>query len=394
MMSNKPIRLLLILCGLLWIHTGYSHACGGLFCQNVPVDQQAERIIFTMNSDDTITAYVQINYSGEAPDFSWVVPVPSIPTLDVTEIDVFNELDRLTQPIILFPQVPACADFPEDLQEPLSRQDDDYVDVLASGTAGPYAFDVIDSDEPDALIAWLRDNNYRITQEMGPLVDVYNEEGMLFLAMKLQPEIGIQAIRPIAMTYTSDLPMIPIRLTAVAAEPNMTILTWVFADEQAVPDNYAHITISNEDIRADLSNFAGHNYLQLLDTAIDEANGLAMITEYAQPTSELAQMQITDSLLQELVQDYDYLTRLLGRMSPEEMTLDPISSFDDNRLDVSNSRDLSQFDAETVWGCSDDVHESQMPLFPSVVAIGLVIGLSVLRSGKKIITTYPMNRRK
>ena len=84
--------------------TGSAFACGGLFCQNVPVSQQGERIIFTMNGDGTITAYVQINYVGEAPDFSWVVPVPTVPEVDVAEMATFDELDLLTQPVILSPQ--------------------------------------------------------------------------------------------------------------------------------------------------------------------------------------------------------------------------------------------------------------------------------------------------
>ncbi len=39
-------------------------ACGGLFCQNSPVDQNAERIIFTQNGDGTISAIIQIQYTG------------------------------------------------------------------------------------------------------------------------------------------------------------------------------------------------------------------------------------------------------------------------------------------------------------------------------------------
>ncbi len=50
--------LFALLLGLLSIPLASVQACGGLFCQNVPVDQQAERIIFTINNDDTITAYV------------------------------------------------------------------------------------------------------------------------------------------------------------------------------------------------------------------------------------------------------------------------------------------------------------------------------------------------
>ena len=40
-------------------------ACGGFFCQNSPVDQNAERIIFAHNRDGTISTYVQIQYTGE-----------------------------------------------------------------------------------------------------------------------------------------------------------------------------------------------------------------------------------------------------------------------------------------------------------------------------------------
>ena len=39
-------------------------ACGGFFCQNSPVDQNAERIIFSQNRDGTISAYIQIQYTG------------------------------------------------------------------------------------------------------------------------------------------------------------------------------------------------------------------------------------------------------------------------------------------------------------------------------------------
>jgi hypothetical protein len=38
-------------------------ACGGFFCTTLPVDQSAERIIFTMD-EGRITTYVQINYVG------------------------------------------------------------------------------------------------------------------------------------------------------------------------------------------------------------------------------------------------------------------------------------------------------------------------------------------
>src|SRR5688500_10330955 len=46
------------------------------------------------------------------------------------------------------------------------------------------------------------------------------------------------SIRPIVLTYAATKPMIPIKLTAVAANDDMGVLTWVLGDHQAVPQNY------------------------------------------------------------------------------------------------------------------------------------------------------------
>lgn len=346
---------LAILITLLVLPVLNAYACGGLFCQNVPVDQQAERIIFTINNDDTISAYVQVNYTGSAPDFSWVVPVPSVPEVDVAEIETFDELSMLTAPVFVPPMMPDCAAVPVPA---MAMQDGAVlesasVEVLASGAVGPYLYDVITSPDPQAMISWLRDNSYRITPEMEPLIAVYNDEGMVFLAMKLQPDEGADEIQPIVMTYESTQPMIPIRLTAVAANPNMTVLTWIFAEEQAVPVNYAHPVIYDEDIRGSFGSFDGTNYISLLDQTIDLYKGRAFVTEYAMPTSDLRSLAPQDKLVQLLAEKYNYLTRTIGRISPEEMTVDPIFTTNADAPDISNVRDLSEIDAEVFWQCAD-----------------------------------------
>ena len=354
-----PILFILIIAAVgLSLHNPSAEACGGLFCQTVPVDQQAERIIFTMNGDDTISAYVQINYTGSAPDFSWVVPVPTVPEVDVAEIESFDELSNLTQPVFIPPPLPDCAMIElrrsEAGEGAFPPSVNNAVDVLAAGSVGPYDYVVVDSPEPDALITWLRENNYQITEEMEPLVHVYNAEGMVFLAMKLQPDQGAQDIQPVKMTYQSSRPMIPLRLTAVAANPDMNVVTWIFGDAQAYPTNYAHPTINDKNIRYFIGSFGNaHNYVQLVDQTVDLYEGRAFITEYAQPTAELSN-QIADPLLQELFAENTYVTRVFGRISPEEMTVDPVFDFDPDMEDISNIHDLSEFDPETVHSCNDE----------------------------------------
>lgn len=366
---NRVRWLLVTVIGLLGlVFVPGAAACGGLFCQNTPVDQQAERIIFTVNKNDTITAYVQINYTGEATDFSWVVPVPSVPKVDVAEIASFDELSNLTAPVFIPPLMPSCAAIPVPAMALSDSAGGGGVQVLASGTAGPYAYDVVTSSEPTELIMWLRKNKYRITEEMEPLVKVYTDEGLIFLAMKLQPDEGTQDIQPVVMTYKGKHPMIPLRLTAVAANPNMSIITWILADKQAVPTNYAHPTIDDKNLRYSFGNSTGTNYLQIVDQTVDLYHGRAFITEYAGSSATIA-TTANDKLVKQLLADYPYITRVFGRISPEEMTVDPTFELVD-APDVSNVHDVSKMDDKTFWACPDTDQTINVQYDPEAVPEG------------------------
>ena len=320
-------------------------ACGGFFCQNSPVDQNAERIIFTQNRDGTISAYVQIQYTGTAKDFSWILPLPHPITAEDIEVPedamaAFTELDVATAPVFIPPPMPSCAQLMM-RSMPFAMgavaEDADVV-TFATGEVGPYAFDVVGSEDPNALIEWLRDHDYQVTEDMEPLIDVYVQEGAVFLAMQLLPDEGAQSVQPVKITYPSELPMIPLRLTAVAANQDMSVMTWFYAEKQAVPMNYAEMRIQDQELI--FTTFGGSNYRQLMGEKADEYGGQAFITEYAAPTRELV---VTHPLLQQLARSHPYVTRLNTVISPEEMTVDPIFQYDAQRKDVSNIHDLSGY---------------------------------------------------
>jgi hypothetical protein len=191
---------------------------------------------------------------------------------------------------------------------------------------------------------------------------------MVFLAMKLQPEEAVQDIQPVKMTYESTNPMIPLRLTAVAANPNMTVLTWIFADSQMETINYARPRINDADLRGDFTQFGGTNYMNLVDQTIDLYDGRAFITEYAQPTNELIRAGVRDDLVIELTRNYEYVTRFMGRMSPEEMTVDPVFQLNADLPAVTNIHDLSETDPEIFWGC--DNKPINLRFDPAVVPAG------------------------
>ncbi|WP_420627873.1 DUF2330 domain-containing protein [Candidatus Leptofilum sp.] len=343
-----PLSLLLIFLAT----ANATFACGGLFCLANPIDQNAERIIFTDNGDGTISAIIQIQYTGFDIDFSWILPIPVPIEADAVEVpetaaNAFSELEIMTNPQYIPPPLPDCA-LDEMVVLSEAAEDGGGVEVFSEGEVGPYQFVVIGSEDPDALVNWLRDNQYVVEDPMIPLIDVYVEEEFVFMAMRLQPEFGVQDIQPIKITYPSENPMIPLRLTAVAANPDMAVLTWFFAEEQAVPENYGHFEIDDDEIT--FFTFGGHNYRTLMGEKADEMDGQAFITEYAAPTSEL---QFSDPLLQELAGKHSYLTRLNTVISPEEMTVDPVFRYEE-RPNVFNIHDLSdtrgQYDCEREAG--------------------------------------------
>lgn len=331
------------------------YACGGLFCQNSPVDQNAERIIFTQNHDGTISALIQIQYTGFDDDFSWILPIPEAISADDIAVpegarEAFQELEIATNPIFIPPSTPFCArDFSFNFglggsmaYAPVEEQS--AVNVFASGEVGPYGFDVIGSDDQNALVSWLKEHNYVVTAEMEPLINVYIQEKFYFLAMRLLPKQGVQDIQPIQLTYHSAKPMIPLRLTAVAATADMAVLVWFFGDNQAIPVNYAHMEVPDRELT--FYAYGGNNYRQLMASTADQFNGRAFVTEYAGPTNTLA---FNNVYLKATASKYPYLTRLNTVLSPNEMLVDPTFDYDAQLANVSNIHDLSQ--ASGLYDC-------------------------------------------
>lgn len=353
-------------------------ACGGFFCTNTAIDQSTERIIFTVNDDGTITAIVGIGYVGTAEDFSWVVPVPSPPELDVADTRSLNNLHQATQVSFVSPPN-YCRGLLN--YNPNTESGGGGVGggggYLEEGNIGPYDYAIIGSEDPDELIEWLRANSYQVTESMEPVIAQYVEENMLFLAMRLSEGQESSNIQPIVMTYESEKPMIPIRLTAVAAVDNMPILVWIFADKQYVPENFAHSTpdytsfsmsspllYDTKELWTDTILTAtgreSKNYMRIRDQIQREHDGLAFITEYAQPSANLInfvnnnnQNLTDDPLIGSLIENYPYVTRLYGSMSPEQMILDPTFISDAEAADISNQINLADYvDPLDYWQCS------------------------------------------
>ncbi|MDQ2643716.1 MAG: DUF2330 domain-containing protein [Myxococcota bacterium] len=294
------------LLGALALGTAPASACGGFFCSSTqPVNQAAERIVFADNGDGTVTAVIQILYQGPSQNFSWVLPISSVPGEDGIGVGsdlAFTRLQALTNPqYSLTTRIEGqCRNTPTPTAVPgngnfgaaatggsssvaPSGTATPPVTVEASGEVGAFEWTVISLDpnlsEPaDAAVAWLEENGYDVSPGSPELLGPYLADGMYLLALKLTKGANTGSIRPIRITYEGDKPVIPIKLTAVAANDDMGVLVWLLGEERGVPFNYYSLELNE----AYINWFsAGTNYGSVVTQAADEAGGQGFVTEFA-----------------------------------------------------------------------------------------------------------------
>lgn len=280
-------------------------ACGGFFCDSSqPVNQAAERIIFSHGEDGTLTAVIQIQYAGPADSFAWVLPVAGSPEIGVSSNAAFARLQSATNPqYLLTTRVEGtCRDdgilrgagSPSAAADAGAAAPDGGappVTVVDQGSVGPYDYVVIAVDpaaEPasDVAVTWLQDEGFDIDDAGAERLAPYLEGGMNLLAFRLTKGNDAGSIRPVVISFGSGLASIPIRPTAVAAVADMGVMVWVLGEHRAVPVNYMSLELNEALI--DWIN-PSRNYGGVVTEAANQAGGQGFVTEMAGAAAPLAE---------------------------------------------------------------------------------------------------------
>ncbi len=493
-LRTKSILMGSVLVGML-AQAAPSLACGGFFCnQSQPVNQAAERIVFADNGDGTQTAVIEIMYEGPAESFSWLLPISSAPMGDeiaVASTLAFQRLQAATNPNYTLtvsvegtckqsPSVSGGGSGGTSSGGPVNAGggsggsgNDGGVMVEASGVVGSFEWTVISvdaelPDPTDAAVMWLGENGYDVPEGAQALLSPYLEDGLFLLALKLVKGADTGSIRPIMLTYEGTRPMIPIKLTAVAANEDMGVMAWVLADSRAVPQNYLSLELNE----ASINWFnASLNYNDVVIQAANDAEGKGFVTELAAPTSTLAnviwpqyeeyrwtsfstrvyasfdemfqtsyytyqaydgywdavqtavtlpetvpfadfklcpscysdQIEFSPSVfvaaiekgvvepmraVQELIDAHPMITRLYTTMSAEDMTLDPLFTFNPDLADVSNVHT-----AERIIECNPGIYQSDAPWRIELPQGGIIRGTAATVGTWPTIADMPPNRK-
>ena len=285
-------------------------ACGGFFCNSSqPVNQAAESIVFADNGDGTISAVIQIQYQGPSQNFSWLLPISSVPKSD-SDIGIASNIALQRLQLATNPNYTLNLRIEGECKErgggvgcgasedgaafgsapPSNSTHDSGVTVAASGVVGAFEWSVISldpnlADPAAAAVEWLKGNGYDVPSGAPALLGPYLDQGLNLLALRLTKGADAGSIRPIILTYRGSQPSIPVKLTAVAANDDMGVLTYVLGNARSVPQNYLSLELDEARINW-LS--PGTNYNAVVTAAANDAGGQGFVTELAGPTAPLA----------------------------------------------------------------------------------------------------------
>lgn len=242
------------------------------------------------------------DYQGDLKEFALVIPVPTVvdkKDVKVVEKAVLDHLDAYTAPRLVEywdpdPNEPRVY---YDMAVPMSaasRAKDRRADgARAHGvtierqfSAGEYDILVLSAKQSDGLVTWLTENEYKLPDGAGPVLDSYIRQNMKFFVAKVnlerQAKEGRTWLRPIRVTYKSPKFMLPLRLGTVNARGPQDLMVYALSRNGRVEaTNYRTVRPPSdveipEHVKGEFASF----YRAMFDRVVEKENMSSIFTEY------------------------------------------------------------------------------------------------------------------
>lgn len=243
-----------------------AEACGGCFQPPVVAEKGTvvtdHRMVLSVGNGKS-TLYDQFRYQGRPEDFAWVLPIAGEVEVGLSSDALFAGLDALTETSIVRPPQ-NCPTQPADCNggggsgcgasltrasfEDSAGNAAPTVTVTRQEVVGPYETVQIQSKDPGALAKWLEDNGFAITSDVQPVINQYVAEHFNFLAVKLRPGQGVQAMRPVRVTSKGPTVVLPLRMVTAGVASSVGITLWTVAQGRYEPQNFPLFYVPTEEI--------------------------------------------------------------------------------------------------------------------------------------------------
>jgi hypothetical protein len=223
-----------------------------------------EQMIFSISQDQT-TLYDEIEYSGAPASFGWILPIKGTVTVGLSADILFQTLNALTATTVTSPPTgcptpPTCNNGGGGCGGSLSAAQsfspapsngaggESSVTVTSQKQVGPYETVQLHSNDGSALTTWLQKNGYVVPAADAPVIAAYVAQKFDFLALKLIPGEGVQAMQPVRVTSKGAALSLPLHMVAVGTGATTGITIYVVADGRWEPQNFPTFTISDSEL--------------------------------------------------------------------------------------------------------------------------------------------------
>jgi hypothetical protein len=324
----------LIVAVLGWLVASPCHADGKVFATmhhaaSIP-DQQA----MIAWRDGVQTLAIETRFDGTGRQFAWVVPLPSVPTIEAATPGFFPTLRVIGSPnlrsvsaeiavsltiLVVLLTILLCTwssgfglirsvlvtgvlallivgvVLPS-LGKARGTAAPPQVDVLERNVVGSYETTTITGDSAQALASWLTASGFHTPAESLPAISEYATRGWCFVACRLTRDGagGVSSPHPLVFKFTASKPVYPLQLTATDGQP-VSIELSVFGPGAAVAPGFT-VQRCFQPRYEPAGNWVFHNSSAISHSAIRSlADGLPVAT-FLRGTLTPAQMR-TDATI-------------------------------------------------------------------------------------------------
>ncbi|MFK7986783.1 MAG: DUF2330 domain-containing protein [Sandaracinaceae bacterium] len=265
-------------------------ACGGCFApQGSPTVVTRHQMAVSLTMEQT-TLWDQIEYAGAPEDFVWVLPVRGGVPVELADNAFFEALEAGTQIVLQAPLPPRtfcsdpCGGSFAGAADSSGRGFSDAgvapVEVYHQATIGPYETVTIGSEDPEALVNWLRDRDYTVPDAILPTIRHYTDLDMNFAVLRLAPGEGVNQMVPVRVSMPGLNPVFPLRMVAAGVEGSVGLELFVFSEGRYQPDNFGSEEVDRDAVTYDWAT-GQFDYDLRYEEAASRNGGRSWVTEFA-----------------------------------------------------------------------------------------------------------------
>ncbi|BBC36813.1 hypothetical protein SGFS_081070 [Streptomyces graminofaciens] len=247
-------RLLTVVLALLgvqlawFVAPAYACGCGAMVPDgqhNVYVNRESSVVRWDGGEEQIV---MSLTVAGDSPEAAWIMPVPNRATVRLGDRALFDQLGDATAPEYREREYfwPRSGDWPFDIMESdgasggAPRAGAPSVDVVGRERLGPFDVARLTATDSGALGDWLDDNGFELPDRLDRALRPYVEQDWEYVAIRLAPEESASGsalggtLDPLHLTFRSDEPVYPMRLSKLATTPQSLGL-YVLAEHRMEP---------------------------------------------------------------------------------------------------------------------------------------------------------------